>query len=282
MDRGILILQYVSGNSILTPDETSPQLMVFPDEYSARPRTKVPVLQPYASNTQSSDGWEDRLFRLIQLQSTINQSRFQNQPPFLSQYHNPLQGSYRSINQIYTGNEITSNQQYSTPKNYDGISGFKVDICLNCLATLSMQIGSKDSNLQEFHKCTPGTVDAIEILGPEEYAHELRRKVNSFPELLFNECKEWANSTGGQIYLVSRKIEELDKSESQNDNTLVDHDALPFLNKVLAESKMTLNDVELYEFLRFTINQTRTVITLRDIPGQANLKYLLAVSTLKN
>lgn len=280
--QGIPILQYLSGNSILTPDETSPTLMVFPDEYATRLRTKAPVLQPYLTHIQNRYGWEDRLFKLIQLQSSINQSRFQNQPPFLSQNHKPVQNSYRSINLTYVGNETTSNKPYNIPKNYYGISGFKADICLSCLTTLSMPIGSRDLNLQEFHKCIPGTEDVIEILGPEEYAHDLRRKVNNFPELLFNECKEWANSTAsGQIYLTARKIEESDKSETQNDNTLIDYDALPFLNKVLEQSKMTLNDDELYEFLKFTINQTKTIITLRGQPGQANLKYMLEVSPVR-
>ena len=286
--HGKPLLRYISGNSILTPEESSPSpsLVVFRDEYGIKPTFKSPNLKSYPQNQTSYD-WQDKLFepimKAMRFQSIINtwnQSRYQNQSANFPYQYAAFHNSVGSGGPVYFRTETTSNQLDNIPRNYDGISGFKFDICLNCLTTLQTSIGSKDINLQEIHKCTPGTEDAIKRLGPEEYALDLQRKLNQNHELLFKECKNWANNTSGRIYLVVRKIQATDKNGTEGETTLVSYDAFPFLSKVFAQSKTILTNSELYEFLKIAKNQTKTVITLTGKPGEENSKYMLAVSTV--
>ena len=276
--EGKPLLRYISGNSILTPEESPhfPFSVLFQDEYGIKPTIKAPNLKSYTQN-QSSYDWQDKLFepflKAIRFQSIINswnQSRYQNQSPYSPYQYAAFHNSVGSGGPVYFRTETASNQLDNIPRNYDGVSGFKVDICLNCLTTLQTSIGSKDINLQEIHKCTPGTEDAIKRLGPEEYALDLQRKLNENHELLFKECKNWANNTSGQIYLVARKIQASHENETEGETTLVHYDAFPFLSKVLAQSKTILTDNELYEFLKLAKNQTKTVITLTGKPGEGN------------
>lgn len=93
-------------------------------------------------------------------------------------------------------------------------------------------------DVQNLHKCIPGREKALERLGPKGYFFDLQTTLNKFPEFLFYQCKEWANNTSGQLYLMARKIESSDKSENQTNNIQViqvSHDALQFLNKGLSQ-----------------------------------------------
>jgi hypothetical protein len=275
------IKQYIVGNSIVTPDETSP-LAVLLDEIRVKPHTKYPILQPDVQQIESSDKWGDRMLELFKVRSNTNpisSPSSDHQQPFFSQ--RSIHDDYRNIGSdgLYDGSDLMSNQRDNTPVNYDGVTGFKVEICPNCLTTITMPIGAKDPKLEQFHKCTIAE-ELFTILGPEEYTLELRRKFKDAPELLFWQCKKWAETTSRDIYLMARKIEPTDKSEIQNDDTLEDHQVLPFLSKLLTESKMRASEIELFEFLRFTIDQTKAVITLKGEAGQRNSKYLLAVTTI--
>lgn len=251
--------------------------MVFPDEYAAISRTKASVLQPYPEKIQSSHGMEDRLSKLIELQSTINQSRYQNKSTF-AHHHSPHHDNLRSSSSVYFRNKTALNQQKKIARNYEGVSGFKVNICLNCLEFFSMPVLSNDRSLKKIHKCTPEMEAEIKTLGTEEFTLALRRTVNMFPGILFNECQDWANSINGLIYLTATKTDKSDKSETQDENILVDYDSLPFLKRVLSESKIKLTNVELLEFLEHAINQTKIIITLPGQPGQANQNYMLEIS----
>lgn len=272
------LLRYISGNSILIPEETSSTLRVFPDEYATRARTKVPILHPYPEQMQSKHSMEDRLFKLIELQATINQSRYQNKSTYFAHNHVPHHDNVRSSSSVYFRNKTAFNQQKNIGRNYDDVSGFKVDICTNCLEFYSRPILSNDAGLQKIHKCTPGMEAEIKTLSTEEFSVALRKIVNMFPELLFNECQDWASSINGLIYLTATKTDKSDESDTQNENILVDYDSLPILKRVLSESKIKLTNAELLEFLELAINQTKIMITLRGQPDQANQNYMLEVS----
>ena len=271
------LLRYISGNSILDPEGTPSTLMVYTDKYAAAARTKASVLQPYPENMHSSHGMEDRLSKLIELQSIINQSRYQNQSTF-AHHHAPHDDNLSRGSSVYFRNKTALNQQKKIARNYDGVSGFKVNICLNCLEFFSTLVLSKDRNLKKIHKCTPGMEAEIKTLSIGEYTLALRRTVNMFPGLLFNECQDWANSINGLIYLTATKTDMSDKSEIQNENILIDYDSLPFLQKVLSEPKIKLTNAELLEFLELAIDQTKIIVTLRGQPGQANQDYMLKIS----
>ena len=147
-----------------------------------------------------------------------------------------------------------------------------------------METGTHNKNLsiQDIHKCDPNRADAIRKLDPIENLIDHLTKFNKIPELLFQNCKDWANNTNGQLYLIARKIGPPDKSDGQNNEIQENYDALPFLNKVLGEPKIIPNDRELYEFLKLAKNQTATFVTLKGKPPEEDLKYMIAVSNVIN
>jgi hypothetical protein len=147
-----------------------------------------------------------------------------------------------------------------------------------------METGTHDKNLsiQDTHKCDSNRADVIRKLDPIECLIDHITKINKIPELLFQECKDWANNTNGQLYLIARKIGPPDKSDGQNNEIQENYEALPFLNKVLAEPKIIPNDRELYEFLKLAKNRTATFVTLKGKPPEEDLKYMIAVSNVDN
>ena len=94
--------------------------------------------------------------------------------------------------------------------------------------------------VQPSHKCNLRKVDEIMKLDDLQYGIELVRKVNTLPELLFQECKDWSRETGGQLYLIARKIGP--STESQTDQTQENDILLQFLSTILKQSKVILND----------------------------------------
>lgn len=203
-------------------------------------------------NILMDDGVLGPIVKVMQLMSRINtfyQAQYQNQPTYFS---GPYARTHHSFNNYPVNHRTWSspNNQGNIARNYFGIAGFKSDICLNCLVTIITPIGANDLIIQANHICTFDKENAIKRLGPKKYFYDLHRLQNKFPEFLFRQCKDWANCTTGQLFLKASKVESSDKSETQKDSVQVDYDALPFLNKLLAQSKMIPDDTELYEFLK--------------------------------
>jgi hypothetical protein len=122
--------------------------------------------------------------------------------------------------------------------------------------------------------------DALRKQGEKLYTLELIRKLESIPEQLSRDCKDWADSTSGQLYLIATKVEHSGELEDHRYEIEQNYDKIPFLRKVLSESKIRLSDEELYQFLKFTKNTTKTIVTLRGKSGGQNLNYMIAVSTV--
>ncbi|HEY7776957.1 MAG TPA: hypothetical protein VIA09_00315 [Nitrososphaeraceae archaeon] len=286
--HGKPILQYIFANSIVTPEEIvhSPSTVVFPDQYPAsHPSPEDPTVppDPLFRNIQRVFNMDDKLFRPLygplQLQSEINSykhSRNHNQPQYFSRPYTQPPASFIS-NPIYLQTESISSNQSSTLINYEGVSGFRADICPNCLTTIRIGIGPKNLGI---HKCTPGMDDALRKQGEKLYTLELIRKLESIPEQLSRDCKDWADSTSGQLYLIATKVEHSGELEDHRYEIEQNYDKIPFLRKVLSESKIRLSDEELYQFLKFTKNTTKTIVTLRGKSGGQNLNYMIAVSTV--
>jgi hypothetical protein len=234
------------------------------------------------NNILMDDGVLGPIVKVMQLMSrrnTFYQAQNQNQPTYFS---GPYSRTHHSFNNYPVNHRTSSslNNQGNIAKNYFDIAGFKSDACPNCLASITTPIGANNLILQANHICTFDKENAIKRLGPKKYFYDLQRLQNTFPEFLFRQCKDWANCTTGQLFLKASKVESSDKSETQEDSVQVDYDALPFLNKLLAQSKMVPNDTELYEFLKLAKNQTKVIMTFRVKPDQAILRYMIAVSTV--
>lgn len=283
------ILQYISGNSIVTPEETPSSLQVFHDEYAMKQRQ--PAFRDSNSfHIKDTIDWLDEWFnkytepvlKLMEIRARINpmnQSMNANPLAYFSQVDGYPYQSFHST-PTYLGVDSNSEAQPKIPRNYDGVSGFKADICLKCLTTGTAAIGPKSFSIQDVHRCNSEWEDWVKKLEPREYAINLIDKVYNLPRLLLQECKEWANNTSQQLYLVATKIESPVMNESHKGNAQSNYAELSFLNKLLAQSKIMPNDTELFEFLKFAINQTKTVITLSDKTGQSSSKFMLAVSNV--
>lgn len=284
---GTPIMQYLIGNSIVTPEEAPTTLQVFRDEYTSNHHAKLPSFHTNTSHIQNDDDWLDKWTeRYVEPILKFNEHRIrmnsQNQSlnPFAQSHFSQFtaQPHYSfSINPTYIPVERDSQDRDIISRNYDGVSGFKVDVCAHCLAILSIPIGPKDLRLQDIHRCDSMRGDAIMKLEPREYAIDLLRKHQSLPDSLFQQCKDWASNTGGQLYLTVKSTKLLDNSEDKNHEIQENYDSFPFIKTVLSESKIKLTDAELLAFLRLAKNQTRTTLTIKASNGEANLKYDLAV-----
>jgi hypothetical protein len=226
------------------------------------------------------------IFKLMEFQQKLN-SINGSLNPYPLEYFSPRTAlsHYSFISKtVHVSAHANSQHQGGTSRNYDGVTGFRAGICQNCLATIVMETSTHNKNLsiQDIHKCDPNRADVIRKLDPIEYLIDHITKINKIPELLFQKCKDWANNTNGQLYLIARKIGPPDKSDGQNNEIQENYEALPFLNKVLAEPKIIPNDRELYEFLKLAKNRTATFVTLKGKPPEEDLKYMIAVSNVDN
>jgi hypothetical protein len=239
---------------------------------------------------ENSSDWFDKnfepIYKLMEFQQKLNSFYGSLNPNPVKYFSPPTGPSYYSfINKtVHVSAHTNSQLQGGTSRNYDRVTGFRAGICQNCLATIVMETGTHDKNLsiQDTHKCDSNRADVIRKLDPIECLIDHITKINKIPELLFQECKDWANNTNGQLYLIARKIGPPDKSDGQNNEIQENYEALPFLNKVLAEPKIIPNDRELYEFLKLAKNRTATFVTLKGKPPEEDLKYMIAVSNVDN
>ena len=280
------IMQYIIGNSIVTPEEAPTTLQVFRDEYTSNQYAKPPFFHTNTTHSQNDDDWLDKWTdKYIEPIRKLNEFRVRLNalnplipyaPSHFSQFTAQPHYSFSS-SPAYVPVERDSQDRDKISRNYDGVSGFKVDVCVHCLAIISMPIGPKDIRLQDIHKCGSMRLDAISKLDPREYAIDLLRKQQSLPDSLFQQCKDWASDTSGQLYLTAKSTKLLDFNEHKNHEIQENYDSFPFIKTVLSESKIKLTDAELLAFLRLARNQTRTTLTIKASNGEANLKYDLAV-----
>jgi len=288
---GTPILQYISGNSIFTPSVVPTYRYVLSDEnHVFKPSPEDRIFHSNTLHIENSSDWLyknfEPIFKLMEFQQKLNSTSGSLNPNPVKYFSPPTASSHYSFisKTVDVSAHANSQLQGGTSRNYDGVRGFSAGICQNCLATIVMETGTHNKNLsiQDIHKCDPNRADAIRKLDPIENLIDHITKFNKIPELLFQECKDWANNTNGQLYLITRKIGPPDKSDGQNNEIQENYDVLPFLNKVLAEPKIIPNDRELYEFLKFAKNQTATFVTLKGKPPEEDLKYMIAVSNVDN
>jgi hypothetical protein len=280
------ILQYVSGNSIFTPSITRPHAYTVRDEYDIFGGTqKDHIFNSNASQMKSSydlfDKNLDRFFQMMDLQLKMNSTNQSlNVNPL--KYFRPLPPQFHSSfisKPVYMISGQSSEFRDQISREYDNVKGFRAVICQYCLTTLVIDIGSGSQNLriQGNHKCDPKRANAIQRLDFIQYTIDFLSKVNMFPEILFEKCKDWANNTTCKLYLIARKVGSSD--QNQKEEIRENYEGLQWLNRVLAKSKI-LNDVELREFLKFTKHQTMTFVTTKGESGQENFKYMIAISNI--
>jgi hypothetical protein len=283
---GKLVKQFIYGNSIFTPDETPPTEVVFKDQYSIlKPRSENRIFYSNSRHMENNNDWFDKyfkpVFRLMEFQlrtnSAIQPLNF-SVPKDLPQFSSWPYNSFIGIPE-YIRADGNSQKGGKISRNYDGVSGFRAGICQKCLVGFLVPIGPTLS-IQHSHKCNLREVDEIMKLDDLQYTIEFVRKVNTLPDLLFQKCKDWSKETGGQLYLIARKIGS--SSESQTDQSQENYVLLQFLTRILKQSKVILNDSELHEFLKISKYQTIAFVTHRRIPSQENFKYMIAVSTTAN
>lgn len=229
------IMQYIIGNSIVTPEEAPTTLQVFRDEYTSNQHAKPPSFHTNSIHIQNDDDWLDKWTDKY-IEPILKLKEFRVRKNALNQSLNPFaQSRYSqftaqphygfSSSPAYIPVERVSLDRDKISRNYDGVSGFKVDICVHCLAFLSMPIGPKDIRLQDIHKCGSMRLDAISKLDPREYAIDLLRKHQSLPDSLFQQCKDWASNSGGQLYLTAKSTKLLDDSEDKNHEIQENYDS---------------------------------------------------------
>jgi hypothetical protein len=210
------------------------------------------------------------------MQLNLNQSSNNNSVNSIPHPSKQLYGAYIP-NPIYT--RVKESHGKLTRK-FDGVIGFKIGICVKCLTTIIMDIGlkSEDLRIQDIHNCDPRFLNATKRLDPVQYTINFLTKVNNIPELLFQKCKDWASNTTGMLYLIARRLEHA--GEFEKVICPENYKEIPWLNKVLMESKIKLNDTELYEFIRLVKNETTKLFTFRGRGAMENLIYKIEVSTV--
>lgn len=286
-------LAYISGNSTFNfPAFTTPTYShLVQDQNDALNQMwkddifyAVPSHMKYNYDRDNRfDKWLDRHIRLQELAIKLNQTSNRDRVRYFPQPEPPTQlyGAFTGNPNSITFEEIPGYQDKNKLiRKFDNLIGFKIGICENCLAIITMEIGpnTEDRKIQDIHKCDQHILAAMERLDPTEFCFDFLRKVNNFPELLFQKCRDWASNTTGNLYLIARRFEPL--GEYEKVQIPENYKEIPWLNKVLVESKIMLNDTELYEFLRFVKSGTTKLFTFKGRGAKENLVYKIGVSTL--
>jgi len=269
------ILEFISGNLIFNP-YTTQSYQDFQASYSHNNFRK-----PLKNNEDNFNRTIENFCEMLKLQmnmNSLNQSSNmfpeKNFPQIVPQWYGGFihYPAYQTYNQ-FSGypNQVTTN--------YDGVIGFKTAFCPNCFTTITMQIGrdSKNFNIQDIHKCDPNIVNSVENLDITQRATLFLQKINSLPEHLLQECRNWANGTTGMLYLIAKKYEEVDGYEKVE--IPKNYQEIHWIHKVLAESQIMPNDSELNEFLKLAKNQTANLFSIKDNGGKNNL-YLIGLSNI--
>lgn len=287
-------LRYIFRNSIIAPEETPSSRQIFYDESANEPsitrRFGTLFLDSDSRDTQNSysslDKWLDNCIEallkpneILAGTNAVNQPLNMNPPVNFSLVESPTFSLPKYTLKYPAQDRVNSSGQVVPDRDYQGVSGFKINVCDICLQMITVMIGHKNP-IQDSHKCDSRIVDIIKTQDPTGYASHMRDLLSIMPQFLLHNCKEWAKNTSGQLYITARKIESSDMSEIQTLNVQINHDQLSFLNKLLAQSKIIPTDIELFEFLKLAIIQTKIVITLRGESDQINSKYLLAVTNV--
>jgi hypothetical protein len=270
------------GNSIYNPVVNPPHRYVLQNEY---PIFKASSTGPFFYSSTEHKPDTDYLFdtnfkHIFQFMELLNKikSRYAPSNPVIPIYFSPpAPQSYNSLkgNTVYVRFDDKSQYQSKVYRNYEGVTGFRADICQNCFATLIIRIGGGPENKIE-HKCYPNGIEAVKRLGFLEYAIDYLTEVNKIPEVLFQECRAWSNNTTGRLYLIATKIQQSVEGRYEIQEN---YEALQFL-KALAEQKMLLNDMGLFKFLKFAKKSTSTFVTVKGKPGEENSNYMISVSNV--
>ena len=228
------------------------------------------------NNYKGDDKWFDRISRLYEMkirsnkQSNMNQVQYFPQRPPAS--YGPVIGD-----PDYT---TTTNIEIQDNASYDNVVGFKMRICEICLATTTLLIvpNMEGRNIQDIHKCDPKFLDVAIRLNKEKYYFDFTAKVGNIPELLFKKCKDWAKNTTRDLYLVAIRVEP--KDEYEKVQIPENYKEIPWLKKLLVESKIKPDDNQLHEYLRIVKNETTKFFTFKGKDALDNLVYKIGVSTV--
>ena len=158
---GSPILQYILGNSIVTPDESTHSFQVFRDEYTLGRLYALNHQKKWQNNGANEShevNWIDRILKLKVINSGPN---FEFQSNYPSTYYSRIgryPPNYFQGPSNYEINEINP-ETHKAQMRYDGVSGIKMDVCTGCLQILSAPITSKNLRFEDFHVCDPRLVD---------------------------------------------------------------------------------------------------------------------------
>jgi len=222
-----------------------------------------------------NDKWFDILTRMYELGQRANQSNIGRLSSF-AQRPRPLYHPFIGDDDFTRVVEIQDDPNAIS----DRVTGFKIGVCEKCLTTTSLIIESNMEvrKIKEVHKCDPKRLEDAKGLDPEQYYYELLTKVNNIPELLFEKCKDWAQKTTWELYLVARRFES--KGEYEKVQIPENYKEIPWLKKLLVESVIKPDYNDLNNFLSLAINATTRLFTLKGKDASENLVYRIGVLTV--
>jgi hypothetical protein len=272
---------YTNGNSMLD-STSSPTIQKFHDSYTLESTLSKDhyYFDPWGMKNASL---EDRILEFIcQYYEERIRSYPKNQPfspTAVTHLPQPIQLHQNNFNHktIYPDSYNRLERPDIEHTSYEGVTGFKGDVCSNCLVIVIIRTwsSSQEFAVRNVHKCDPIILDSVNKLDPIQRSSELWRENYALPQVLLSECKDWARNTTGQLYLVAKPSNEQIGNEIEIQEN---YDSLPFLKSVLSNSKINLNDLELLEFLKLAGNQTKACFTIKANSGHLNLRYILAVT----
>ena len=288
-EQGVAILQYISGNSIITPDVNISPIQIFRDDCGRKVnqrlfRDQKPTVK---DNHDSLGEWLDRsiqpILKIMELRAKMNTivpPPIAYPPAHIFQnFASPIQES-----NTFSTSRINNNSSGDVElhKKYEGVFGFEAFVCSICLVTSILQKGEKNISIQDIHKCDPESIKRAAGLQQWEYATELTDKIFNLPNHLFQECMEWAiwaSKTNRHLYLESTKAESTKNKQFRDTYTTIHIDASSFLSKLITNPRIRPDDEELMEFLKLTKDKTEAIITYTDNTGNNNF---LAVKCMIN
>lgn len=272
---------YVSGKSVLkfpasTPVGTHNSYIIQGKNEGLRKWWRHDLYDTFSNEKNYNypdDKWFDRIsqmYHMHQMGLRPNKPSNMNQVQYIPQGIQPSKGD-----PDYTIPTTIEIQVSPIP---DNVIGFKMWVCEKCLQTNTLLVvpNMEGRSIEDIHKCNPELPDFATSADPVGYYFELYAKVNNIPELLFKRCKDWAKNSGGDLYIVARRVES--KGEYEKVQIPENYEEIPWLKKLLVESKIKPDDIELHEFIELVKNETTKLFILKDKYGSDNLVYKIGVS----
>ncbi len=160
-------------------------------------------------------------------------------------------------------------------ENFDGVLGFRAEICEICLTSRTVPAVEQRlrDQIKDEQTCNPDIINEIQNLDTAHKQKLFIQMKQKFPMLLFRRCKEWAKD---EVYLHAYQLTKEHILSKNIDIAKINKRS--WIIRAINESQIFLEDSELLDFLQMSHDQTAIFLTtFNSLEAEQPSYYLLVV-----